>query len=1265
MATDSVVEAEGAARRRELSRLLAAAAGADERPARLVLVTGPRGAGKTRLLEALRRQHVLGGGLALEAWCAPFPPFETVAQVVGGAVRWLRQVGADFEPPAGLRCRHGCHRLWYEHEGVVDDHHETGDILSRERFLTDAVEPLAAVGRLRAPMVLLHDLDRADPGTLEWLKRLLEARPPWAERASSAAVLVVASAATQDGLESVLEPLERQQRLEHVPLGPLDLEGVRALLASPRIAARVLQRTGGHVEAIERLVGAELPTAEAAWSARFERLPVDHRRLLGALAVLGRPATERELSDWLGREVAELLDRLTADEWVERVDDGARVRFARESLRERVHDEFDDAWRQGAAGRWSEVLSAQPGALPEAVHLALDAGRLEDALRNAPAAAETLVARHADREAVELLVRVAHRCRPAPPVDLLRRIVDLATEAAVPEPAIPLAEAALEADPEPELALRIGVLLRVADRLEAARRALHRATAEDAPEAVRLEATAELAVVALEDDRLEEAERFAKDVLSACCEEHLDVMLSARNTLGRVALTRGDRQAAARAFHANLETAREAGRGRHVARACINLAVLAIQEHRYEEATRLLRKAQDEARTSGAPKLEALALANLAIVTTRRRHFAEALSLFRETLERLRAMGLRMFLARISVSLGELYEALGAHHRAQALAQFAAQVGGTQWTPSARVEHLLLEGRCALSLGEATRAAATFETAWKLAAEQDAPRKFDIVVGLVRAALQAGRLADALTWFNRLPDAASAGKLAERTLLQVDLARARHGSEGALRAAERAVETVARADDPLRSFQAWLALAEVRLDAGQVDRAQEAYGRALSLEQSLSERVPEEFAESWAHRPLRRRMEALAARLAERSRGRDPLPPPHVEASGPRDRSAELQRRFPALVGTSPALLEVLDRIDRVAGTDVLVLVRGESGTGKELVAEAIHGASHRARGPLVKVNCAALVETLLLSELFGHEKGAFTGATSRRRGRFELADGGTLFLDEIGDIAPKTQVALLRVLQERVFERVGGTQPISVDVRIVAATNRDLEQLVADGRFREDLYYRLRCVTIEMPPLRERREDIPLLAGHLLRRIAEEHGIPRRRLTAEAAAALQRHDWPGNVRELENVLRSVALFSDRALLRASDVTPFLQDRRRQPTPSVAPAPSPNGPVAAGTTEAATQDASVAVTEAAAPAGAGTPDGPVDLESALYERVRDSDRSWLEWKKELERACVAHALKEAGGNITQAARLLGMKRPRLSQLVKEYGLGSLKREVRT
>ena len=241
------------------------------------------------------------------------------------------------------------------------------------------------------------------------------------------------------------------------------------------------------------------------------------------------------------------------------------------------------------------------------------------------------------------------------------------------------------------------------------------------------------------------------------------------------------------------------------------------------------------------------------------------------------------------------------------------------------------------------------------------------------------------------------------------------------------------------------------------------------------------------------------------------------------------------LVGQSAAMGRVFEAIETVAPTDTTVLVTGESGTGKELVARAIHAASPRKYHPLVVIHCGALTETLLESELFGHEKGAFTGAQYRKKGKFEVAEGGTVFLDEIADISLKTQTDLLRVLQEREVTRVGSTQPIQVDFRCVAATNRDLQPLIDEGRFRPDLFYRLSVFCIGLPPLRERREDVPLLAEHFVRKFSLAMSKRMQRVTPEAMEILQQYDWPGNVRELENAVERAMVVAQEPELRAGD----------------------------------------------------------------------------------------------------------------------------------
>jgi DNA-binding NtrC family response regulator len=322
---------------------------------------------------------------------------------------------------------------------------------------------------------------------------------------------------------------------------------------------------------------------------------------------------------------------------------------------------------------------------------------------------------------------------------------------------------------------------------------------------------------------------------------------------------------------------------------------------------------------------------------------------------------------------------------------------------------------------------------------------------------------------------------------------------------------------------------------------------------------------------------------------------------------------FEQLVGASPVMRRLFETIDRVADTDVTVLIRGESGTGKELVANALHWRGPRRAKPLVKMNCAALSRELVESELFGHEKGAFTGAVARREGKFEAAHGGTLFLDECGDMPLETQAKLLRAIQEKEFERVGGNAPIKVDVRLLAATNQDLEAAVAAGRFREDLYYRLRVVELVIPPLAERREDIPLLVDRFLKDAAERFGRPVKPLAADALRACVSHGWKGNVRQLKSAIEQALLLAPGDELVAAD----LFGDGAVPEPASASAASPV---------------------------------PANGNGLSFREAKD------QMVAAFERDFILGALRRHGGNITKAAEDVGMYRQNFQQKMRELGI---------
>jgi transcriptional regulator with GAF, ATPase, and Fis domain len=343
----------------------------------------------------------------------------------------------------------------------------------------------------------------------------------------------------------------------------------------------------------------------------------------------------------------------------------------------------------------------------------------------------------------------------------------------------------------------------------------------------------------------------------------------------------------------------------------------------------------------------------------------------------------------------------------------------------------------------------------------------------------------------------------------------------------------------------------------------------------------------------RQACEGLQTALAEVSRLRDLLARDNTLLR----QEVRALRASSHIASESEAVRRVLQRIDQVAPTNATVLLLGETGSGKEIFAQEIHDRSPRHKRPMVRINCGAIPTALLESELFGRERGAFTGAVARQSGRFELADGSTIFLDEIGELPLEAQVKLLRVLQDHVVERLGSAQPIKVDVRIIAATNRDLRRAVEEGRFRQDLFYRLNVITITLLPLRDRKEDIPLLVDRLLEQLSSELKRPAERVSPEAMAILLAHSWPGNVRELRNVLERAIVVSEGPVLEARHLGLVLQDG----------------------------------------AGAPTPEHPASLE-------------------EVERQYIGSVLKQSGGNVTQAARILDIDRVTLYAKIRKYGL---------
>jgi transcriptional regulator with GAF, ATPase, and Fis domain/tetratricopeptide (TPR) repeat protein len=817
-------------------------------------------------------------------------------------------------------------------------------------------------------------------------------------------------------------------------------------------------------------------------------------------------------------------------------------------------------------------------------------------------------------------------------------------------------ESATVLSPEdPTIALLMGRALMQLGDLVAARVSLQKAEAAANDDELRARVASELAELSYLGGNLKLATEHANRAITLATTA--STRLSGRNTIGKINLVEARWDDADAHFAEDALTASAAGEATAELRARLNRGIALISKGLLDDARATLERVLDDGARLGEDRARAYAFANLGVIAYRQHDYGSALASWDQAVRFRQTLRGRVATAHTIANLAELRLRLGLTEHAEHAIAFGRRLLVGASAPARTAHYKRVAAQIALARKNTELARREIE-----AAQADAEVSGDkdvlsaVLFVAARVALEDGDVARAAAAVAQAQQLATGGRAdAEAAILRAHELRARGALPGA--ALDAASEALARAracgeEDLLAEIHTLLAT--LCRDAGDLQAAQSHCCRAIAVRDQVAAGLPADIRAAFLAKPEIVAVSRLNASLASASME------PDVEEETPRtQRLLPRVESGPAreIIGNDPEIRSLIVAIGKVARANSTVLIRGESGTGKELVAEALHRASERASGPLVSLNCAALVETLLLSELFGHEKGAFTGAASRRRGRFEMADGGTLFLDEIGDISSRTQVALLRVLQEKTFERVGGTAPIRANVRVICATHRDLKAMVERGEFREDLYYRLRGITLEVPPLRARLGDLPKIADHLLGRIGIERSETPKTIGTDALELLQRHRWPGNIRELENVLRAVSLFADGEHITASDLIDNVDDFRAvaqagpasQPPlslrPSLVPAPLPSG--VSGIETEGDDDASGAL-----------PDTESGATSVAYAQVRQGAVSLSDMKRQIERDCIARALAETKGNITRAAALLGMKRPRLSQLVKQYGLSA-------
>lgn len=1316
----------------------------------LIVLHTPWGGGADGVVKEWRR-HVLAGREHLfEGNARPDgTTYRPIREIVARYVQALDDLGLLDDQTAVLASQVGdtLGLSWSEARG------ETPERAGQLAFFERIGELLIRLGERLPATLIVHEFHRADSASRAALMHIFAnvVTDPVARLSLGgvgadgfAGTVVVTTSEAEGALANLRAELTDRPNVHFLSLEESERQQIRDLLTSADVLERLMRASSGSPDQLRELLDAIPERADALILDRLERRSRVERKVLETLAVLRRavkPDVLLRLAD-VGDETPSFSSLAESRLIVRQVNRGELlVDFPSPEHRDVIYQSIPEAARRMLHGRIAEMLEER-SRLGASVDLEVIAGHYlasdddAKASRYALEAADRLTIAFAFQRAAELLEQLLARAeRRALRIEVLERLADVYAHLQESEAALrALAELATLVDGvrqvdvqtrRARLLLESGTPDRAREVVADARALLegHELAAdEERPRRDELDVIA--AEAAYATGQYDEATRVASDALGRPGEMSLLARIRLRNTLGKVALFRGQYTEASESFGENQRAAHEAGFASEEVRALFNLGTIALQRRRYEDAERIFHQSLNFGEATSSPVTRSFLQLNLGVVYHRTLRYGEALRAYLGSLAMFRRSGNDLQYAVTALNLGSLYETLGDFERARAALETSLAVTGRRDIRYFRGRGLFVLGLVELASGRHDAARTTLTEAQRLLGGEGSAFGARIQVALARAAHAAARpsLRDELLARAHTNEETPDG---EQARAEVDLyagyfaAMEGRGDEGR----ERMERALLVFEEQAAHESIWLArlfLAEFHTRRGSLGRALGLARSAWDLIEHIAVQIPDAIRARYLDGGDRSRVRDLVEHLESLQAGvaspRSVAPP---ERPSPADAGfAAWRRRYGSIVGNDDRLIQILQLIDRVSQSDSSVLLQGESGTGKELIAEAIHRQSGRANRPFVKVNCAAFVESLLLSELFGHEKGAFTGAMSRRKGRFELADGGTLFLDEIGDISPNTQVALLRVLQERTFERVGGNETLQVNVRLICATNRNLEEMVRAGTFRLDLYYRLKGVVLELPALRDRRSDIPLLIRHFMSSSRGPSGRERR-ISDEALEWLARYSWPGNVRELENFTRSLLLFVDGDEIELAHVRQFedfFADGEFAPPASAAPASGGDGPRVArstpsdgttlatgarrprtlldlpvptvpenadngsthhGATSPTASSAGPAVSTAASRGAskgnavgdayaADAPDVADPAHDPVHAGLDEEITGWMregvglpELKRRIEVEMIRRALEASGGNIAQAARAIDMKRSRLSQIV--HGTPELER----
>lgn len=1304
----------------------------DQRPGSVLVLHSPRGDTSRALVKDWRRRLTGHGEAIFEGACARGGgnTYLALRQLVSSTYAYLDDMGLLSDL---------AHRLFVEVSGSLGLADVSPATRQRRRSQPGQVYFYELVGRffveasrLKPAVLVIRDLHLADSASLAAIVHLAENSaldpvdvfiPEGVQREGFRGLLVLTfQSAPESRSASLLNALTRGLRdrphVAFVDMRRVDEETVQRFLTQPETVARFLAVTEGDIGNLRALLDT-LPSApNGLFLARMSDLSVEAKRLLEVLAVVGHDMSPSSLSALTagGHSTTEAVDQLLAAGILTRlVSRGSlSIGFSQPSFATLVYDNMASERRREVHASLAEVLAerhrlGQPVDIEEIAHHQLAGGRREELLEHVLAAADKLNQNFAFERAREMLtLALAMIDRASDRERVIERLIDLSSSLGDHVKALFYCGQLKKIRHGGDLVAvyrRIGKALLDMGKYELAVQALaksmqHAAESPDPLELVRvLSYTAEALYGRGEYDR---AIEVCKQGLDRAEERDADdetqhLVMDLTNTMGKVCLFREDYQLARDYFALNRERAETAGLPDEEIRALVNLGTIAVQRRAYDVAEGVFIECLSFSGDAAHPLTRAFCMLNLAVIYQKTLRYGEALDSYLHSLAAFKKSGNDLQFAVTAMNLAVLYELLGDLPKAKALTETSMELTRAREMRYFHSRNCYVRGMIALNEKDPQTALDYLDRALQGFSAAGRTMRARVALSMAGAHHALKQKLDRDEWLSRVE---LSDDTAESRELTGDHALAVAGflaDEGAWAGAEERARTARRifhtAQLPEKLWRANLELARITRAQARLNEANLFIAEAASAVERLVENVPEPLRKSYLKTHEQRKLRGLK-RALERP---DPLE--DLESFGisqemntlaPADVSVVVigeplsddvmpwRNRYKEIVGEDRRLHHLFKLVDKISASDSTVLLTGGSGTGKELFAEAIHRHSSRREGPLVKVNCAAFVETLLLSELFGHEKGAFTGALSKKRGRFEIANSGTIFLDEIGDVSPNTQVALLRVLQEQTFERVGGSQQLETDVRVITATNRNLEEMVREGTFRLDLYYRLKGIALELPSLRERRADIPLLVRHFTQKFSGDDGR-RRVFTADALRLLSSYNWPGNIRELENFVRSMLLFVETDVIGLGDIRQFDEffaddemsddvphfefiqgwwpavEPSKKGTPetgtNVAELPSQEGPAVEKLSDDPGRSQSESA-ETARPDPVGvTGSVPSDPQQAMVNLVVSEGLGLQEVKKRLEIECIKRALNETNGNITHAARLLKMKRPRLSQII--------------